>query len=355
MKKHIFFVGAYSQYLGELAGHGEGISRCSVDSSSGELGLPICVAECINPSYLVWGTNKKLIYTVREVVSKSHPALLAFERTLNNRLLPLSGREVGGELPCHLAIDSTGHYLASAQYMNGTVNLFHLKIDGRFSDEMTTIRNMGSGPNSARQAGPHAHFVRFLPSPNELVYVDLGLDMVFSYPFDPVSGTLDEGAVTKTQLPPGIGPRHLVSTKNGRLVVVYGEMQERLFLFRRSQESWELQAEVPAFDPPSEGDASGAAIRMSPDQKFIYASSRMTSEIVCFALDREAMSLTFVQRIPSGGDGPRDFSISPDGEMLVAANQDSNLLTSFRIDGQSGRLTSTGHSVQVASPVCILF
>ena len=55
------------------------------------------------------------------------------------------------------------------------------------------------------------------------------------------------------------------------------------------------------------------------------------------------------------GRTPGNFAIDPSGSWLVAANQSSDSLVLFRIDPQTGRLTSTGQSFEVGTPSCVRF
>ena len=43
------------------------------------------------------------------------------------------------------------------------------------------------------------------------------------------------------------------------------------------------------------------------------------------------------------------------GAYLLAANQDTHNIAVFRIDGETGRLTPTGQSIEVGMPVCVQF
>ena len=52
---------------------------------------------------------------------------------------------------------------------------------------------------------------------------------------------------------------------------------------------------------------------------------------------------------------PRNFGIDPSGELLLAANQDSDTIVTFRIDRASGDLIPTGHVAEVPMPVCLKF
>ena len=47
--------------------------------------------------------------------------------------------------------------------------------------------------------------------------------------------------------------------------------------------------------------------------------------------------------------------VTASGNFLLAAGQDSNTITIFRIDQTSGKLTYTGKSLQAFKPVCLRF
>jgi 6-phosphogluconolactonase len=57
----------------------------------------------------------------------------------------------------------------------------------------------------------------------------------------------------------------------------------------------------------------------------------------------------------TGGQVPRNFAIDPGGDLLLAANQDSDSIVAFRIDPATGRLSPTGQVTEVPAPTCIKF
>ena len=65
--------------------------------------------------------------------------------------------------------------------------------------------------------------------------------------------------------------------------------------------------------------------------------------------------LTYVENQPTQGNTPRGFGIDPGGTYLLAANQASDSVIVFRIDAKTGRLTPTGHKIDVGSPVDVKF
>jgi 6-phosphogluconolactonase len=62
-----------------------------------------------------------------------------------------------------------------------------------------------------------------------------------------------------------------------------------------------------------------------------------------------------VSVVSSGGACPRNFALSPDGRWLIAANQDSNNLAVFARDEETGGLKRTDQTIEVDSPVCVIF
>jgi 6-phosphogluconolactonase len=55
------------------------------------------------------------------------------------------------------------------------------------------------------------------------------------------------------------------------------------------------------------------------------------------------------------GKGPRNFRIDPAGKRIIAANQNSNLLTLLKIDPHTGQLTPESETADVPAPVCVVF
>mgnify|MGYP006210139787 FL=1 len=55
------------------------------------------------------------------------------------------------------------------------------------------------------------------------------------------------------------------------------------------------------------------------------------------------------------GKTPRNFAIDPDGNFLLAANQDSNDIFTFNVNKESGMLNPTGFKISIPYPVCIKF
>ena len=103
---------------------------------------------------------------------------------------------------------------------------------------------------------------------------------------------------------------------------------------------------------PAGSDDTAADIHVSPCGRFLYASNRGHDSIGLFYINAETGLLEPGDWVKSGGRIPRNFAIT--SGMLLAANQESGNIVSFRIDRESGRLIPTGNELEVTAPVCLV-
>jgi 6-phosphogluconolactonase len=95
---------------------------------------------------------------------------------------------------------------------------------------------------------------------------------------------------------------------------------------------------------------------LHPSGKFLYASNRGDdNSIAVFAVNPSKGTLAHIENVATGGKTPRNFAIDPSGEWLLAANQDSNTVVTFRINRGSGHLTRSAASIEVSSPAMVDF
>ncbi|MGE0609397.1 MAG: lactonase family protein, partial [Pirellulales bacterium] len=93
-----------------------------------------------------------------------------------------------------------------------------------------------------------------------------------------------------------------------------------------------------------------------PTGKFVYVSNRDPyNSIAIFSIDPQTKALKAVGHQGMGVKTPRNFAIDPTGKYMLVANQSGNNVIVFRIDAETGELSPTDASVEVASPVCVRF
>ena len=102
-----------------------------------------------------------------------------------------------------------------------------------------------------------------------------------------------------------------------------------------------------------DGETTCADIHVAPSGKFVYGSNRGHDSIAMFAIDQATGRLTSLGHESTRGQTPRNFAIDPSGTWLLAANQDTSTIVTFRIHPQSGHLHPTGQVTNIPNPVCI--
>lgn len=304
-----------------------------------------------NPSYFAIDKNNSYIYSVNE---SNDGKISSFKYDkVNGQLTLVNKQPNNGKSPCYISIDQTGKWLFSANYGDGSLSVHPISTDGTIGSIHQFIKHSGSSINKTRQAAPHVHCT-YISSDNKSLYVpDLGLDKVFIYPFDATTGLLDTINKSAIQVPAGGGPRHIVFSKNEKFAYMVEEMSGNVnVILKADGKHTIIQTENHL---PKDQEAAGADIHLSPDEKFLYVSQRSNSTIQIFKVDGKNGKIAFIAGQSTLGDFPRNFTIHPSGDYLLAANQKSNDITIFKRDKKTGLLTATGNSIKVGSPVCLLW
>jgi 6-phosphogluconolactonase len=220
---------------------------------------------------------------------------------------------------------------------------------------VSAVADEGSGP-TPRQRGPHAHGVTLDPSHRFVLVADLGADRVFVYRFDAATRKHAPAATPFLQLPPGTGPRHLVFGADGKTAYLVAELTGDLHVLAWDAGAGTLRTvqTVSTLGPGYQGKISAGEIVAARSGRFVYVSNRGDDTIVAYRVERRTGRLTELQRVAAGGTQPWNLALSPDGGWLLAANETTSELASFRV-GADGRLTATGNRLDVAKPVSIVF
>ena len=156
---------------------------------------------------------------------------------------------------------------------------------------------------------------------------------------------------------PGTGPRHLVFHPVHKIAYLFGELDSTVTVlaYDESDGSFTQKQKVSTLPKDFDGENGGAAIRVSNDGRFLYASNRGHNSIAVFAIADDGLSVEMIQSVSTEGDFPRDFALSPDNKYVVAANQNSDNLTLYRRDNASGLLTMIQKDVFAPEAVCVYF
>lgn len=344
------------------AANGRGLTHFSFDAATGALTVIGETRGIDDTAWLVVDAESRTLYSTSEVSGTDQSALAAFSLNADSgELKPLGGMPLSGGEACHASIARSGRFVLVANYNGATpegwpensLTVLPIREDGSVGEAVSTVRHRGSGPNAERQATAHAHCV--MPSPDgRFVYAaDLGMDRIVAYRFGD-DGSLTAVPSSDLQVSPGLGPRHIVFHPEGRLMFLVSELIPRVLTIAVEPESGAL-AEIGSFTIDQTGPeiVQPSGIIMSADSRFLYVGLRVCNEILALSIGPMG-ELSEAGRWPSGGKTPRDLTLAPSGRHLLVANQDSDTVSVFAVDGHSGTLSGPVHQQPVGSPMAIV-
>ena len=350
--EHYLLVGTYTN------GKSEGLYTYKFNSMTGEFGYVNVAKNCKNPSYLAVSPNEKYVYAVNETSSKSgfggNVTAFSFNKQTGS-LSEVNKQSSGGNDPCYITVDKSGKWVVIANYTSGTVSVLPIKKDGSLDSAVTVIQHEGSGVNSDRQEGPHAHSTVLSRDNDYLFAQDLGIDKIMIYAFNNKTGQLTPAPTPYVEVEPGAGPRHFDFHPNNKYAYLIEELTGSISVYSYSGHGQlALIQNISALPPDYTGPVGSADIHVSPDGKFLYASNRGESNtIAILKINQQTGMLTLVGHQSTLGKTPRNFNFDPSGNFLLAANQNSDDIVIFKRDKQTGLLTDTGKKIDVGNPVCI--
>ena len=343
-------------YFGTYTGpKSQGIYVATFDASTGRLGPLTLAGASENPSFIALHPNKRFLYAANEQ-REGYVSAFSIDRA-TGKLTALNRVSSKGNGPCYVIVDHAGKCVLVANYGSGTFAVLPIETDGRLREASATIQDQGRGADPQRQSGPHAHSLNPSPDDKYAIGADLGLDKLFVFHLDAARGSLTPNDPPFTAVQPGSGPRHFAFHPNRKFAYVTNEMASTVTAFSWNGKTGVLNTlqTLSTLPPGFKGENTTAQIAVHPSGKFLYDSNRGHDSIALFTIDPRKGTLSYVANYSTQGNMPRNFAIDPSGSFLIAANQKSDNIVVFRIDKSTGKLTPTGQTAEVGSPVCVQF
>ncbi len=334
----------------------DGILAYNWDAGSGELTPEGVAAKLENPIWITLSPDRRFLFAASEVDSfngKPTGEVASF-RVVSGELQQLSAQNSAGMGTCHVALDHSGSVLLAADYGGGSAASFRV-TDGRLSPAVWTEHYTGHGPNASRQQSAHAHFASFSPD-NRFAYInDLGEDCIHIYRLNAATTVLTAAGSYKAK--PGAGPRTLHFHPNGHTAYSINELNSTVDVLEWSKASGSLVlvTRIELLPEGYHGPTDACDTVISRDGRTVYFANRGNNSIYLFHADEKTGSLTREGRYDCGGKTPRNFVLDPTERWMLVANQDSNQISVFARNPETGVLAETGKSYPAAAPMCILF
>lgn len=310
----------------------EGIYTVELNTETQKLENLELFAEVGNPTYLDTNADNTIIYSI--IAEKDQGGLVTLVKNEDGNYERKASVLAEGSAPCYVSLDEERQLVYTANYHNGEVAVYKTDEDGNL-EILDTVAHEGSSVHENQDA-PHAHYSHLDPNGKYMIACDLGTDKVYTYEVSN-EGKLSEKATL--EVAPGTGPRHLVFHPTLDVAYLFGELSSEVLVLKYDPETGifdDIQT-VSSIPEDFTSTNSGAAIRISSDGNYVYASNRGHDSIVTYSTDEEGL-LTLVAHTPTEGETPRDFNLDPSEDYLIVGHQDSDNLTLFARNQENGTL-----------------
>jgi len=353
-QKTTLLIGTYT------SGKSEGIYLYDFNTSTGD-SKALSSIKSSNPSYLAVSPSKKYLYAVNEDADSLNNGgmVSAFKFSKKKKQLTFINQQPsGGNHPCYITTDKKGNWVITANYSGGSFSITPLAEDGSLHTDKKVIQHEGKGINKQRQEKAHVHQTVLTDDNRHLLVADLGIDKLMVYDFDAATGQASANATGSISVTAGSGPRHIAIHPSGKYVYLTEELSGTVgaFSFDNTTGKLKLLQTISAVPEDYKGSLSSADIHVSPDGKFLYASNRgELNNLVIYKIDDTSGVLSVAGFQSTLGVKPRNFSFDPTGHFLLVANQDSDNVSVFSVNHETGLLTDTGKTILVPNPVCLVW
>jgi 6-phosphogluconolactonase len=296
------------------------------------------------------------LYSVNEMTD-GHVSAYAINQA-NGTLSFLNTQSANGKDTTHLSVQPSGKYLFAANYTSGNFPVFRILANGLIgpmTDEFQSVGN-GTGPNPARQEGPHAHQILTDLDGNHVFGVDLGADKVNVLNLDPGAGVFSANTVPFAPVASGSGPRHMAFHPDRQHAYVLDELASSITVFDydpvRAAFIWKQT--ISTLPADFTGTNTTAEIRIHPSGQFLYNTNRGHNTVTMFEIDPDTGELDVIGWESTRGEWPRGMNIDPSGTFLYAANQNTDTIAVFRVQLANGKLKFST-LVNTSTPVDVEF
>lgn len=319
--------------------YGEYIYRYGFDLETLEFSL-IEKIQAENASYII--NENDHLFAVSETGAESG----AYSFDLSEKTMMTADKRQTGADPCFIM--KYGNKILTADYSGGSVTVFPI-TEGILGDYLQRLEFQGNGPVEGRQDSPHIHQLKLIPQTDWIIASDLGADKIRLLRFE--NDTLTHKA--DIDCPAGSGPRHMEFSKDNKILYCISELSGNVLVYSiKDNETPEftLVQEIQA----DEVNAGGSAdIHLHPSGKYLYTSHRLDNDGISIFRTMEDGTLEKTGYVRTGRH-PRNFMITPDGKLLLAACMNDKFIMVFRIN-EDGTLTPTRSTLSFEDerPSCI--
>lgn len=342
--KYVAYVAGYTQQ-----GDNHGIKIYDVDIKKGRM-TEKAEMEITNASYVTLSHNGRFLYSITDDGVQSYKILA------DGSLKELNRAGINGMRGCYISTDYDDKFLFVAGYHDGKVTVLSLKSSGAIDKITDEIYHKGLGSVSERNFRPHINCVKMTRDNHYLCVTDVGMDHVKIYRLDHKTGKLKLVDVLRSDIESS--PRHIKFSHDGCFAYVIHEAKNYIDVYSYEEKDGEPFFEkiqtVSTLNDYHAGGSAASSIQMSESDKYVFCSNAGDNSVGAFARDQKTGFLTKIFVLPTSGDYPKDFAVTPNDKYLFSLNHESNTITFFSMDLKAGTLIMNGPAMKFDTGNCIV-
>ena len=333
----------YQAYIGTNSVRGsQGIYSIHIDADSFETEI-IAATQAYNTGGVALDRTERFLYAVNEGMTFDGYAdggVSAYRIERNGELTKLGGQRSFGQRTCCVAVDEAGENVYACNFYHGTWTAFPVAKNGK----VLPARLVVEPPREAVWRALHC----VAPVGRDYVgVISLAECALVIYRAG------DGKRITSFEFPDKPFPRYFEIS--GKYIYAMMQMPDDIYVFEDRLEeegSVRLLQKISVMEESFRGMAATSTLRATPDGRFLLAANRPSNSITVFERRKDG---TLARRSIAAlsGDGPRDFHISRDGKIVVAALQHSDEICVLEIDYENGVLVNGGKNVSIPSPAAV--
>jgi 6-phosphogluconolactonase len=318
------------------------------------------------PSWVTTDPAGKVLLVADENYGATGQVLSLSIDAKTGKLTMLSAQAAAAQGTVHLSVAKSGKWVMGANFNGMNAQVFALAPDGK----------VGTAVGAPTVVGKQPHSFNVDPTNKAAFIPCLGADKVYQFTFDDATGKLTAATPATLDLPAGTGPRHMAFSKDGAIAYLIAENKQTITAYTvdaakgtltaiAGSEVSTLPADVKAMVPGTLASRA-AEVLVHPSGKFLYATTRLDSGAGNAAAAQDGYLAIFpigaagklgTPAFEKVGKEPRAFNVTPDGKILVVANQRSTTdnLVSYTIDETTGAVTVKTKLTLMNAPMSVAF
>jgi len=337
------FKSFYQVYIGTNSVRGsKGIYTVHVDADTLEPEI-VATTQNYNTGSLALSADDGWLYAAVEGMTFDGYAdggVRSYRTHENGNLEVLNGQKANGQRTCCVAVDDLSKYAYACNFYRGSFSVYDLEADGRLKPARLVIEP----PANTKWKALHCI--------GQIDGAYIGVISLAECAF--IVYRADTGErVTSYEFPDHPFPRYF--EVSGKYIYAMMQSPDDIYVFENclsKSRQIKLIQKISVMGEDYQGLRATSTIRATNDGCLLLAAHRPTNSVTVFRIkDGGLLEQSCVAKLP--GETPRDFNISSDGKIVVAAMQKSDEIRILRVDKENAALTDPGTKIHIPSPAAV--